>query len=94
MNSELNTHDEPYGLSFGKRTPTVETTTVSSPQQISNHNQVQSKQSENIFADALSKLNLPNDDEKDLTYLEKIINSVGIEFGRDSVQANRVQLSR
>ena len=80
MNSELSTHDEPSGLSFGERTPTVETTTVSSPRQISNHNQVQSKQSENILTDALSRLNLPNDDEEDLTYVEKIINAVGLEF--------------
>ena len=83
MNSELSTHDEPSGLSFGERTLTVETTTVSSPQQISNHNQVQSKQSENILADALSRLNLPNDDEEDMAYVKKIINAVGLEFDPD-----------
>ena len=38
------------------------------------------KGSENILADALSRFNLPNDDEEYLTYVEKIINAVGLEF--------------
>ena len=38
------------------------------------------KVAENILADALSRLNLPNDEEENLTYVEKIINSVGLEF--------------
>ena len=38
------------------------------------------KGAENILADALSRLNLPNDEDEDLTYVEKIINSVGLEF--------------
>ena len=38
------------------------------------------KGAEYILADALSRLNLPNDEEEDLTYVEKIINSVGVEF--------------
>ena len=28
----------------------------------------------------MSRLNLPNGDEDDMTYVEKIINSVGLEF--------------
>ena len=38
------------------------------------------KSAENILEDALSRLNLPNDDEEDLTYVEKILNAVGLEF--------------
>ena len=38
------------------------------------------KSAVNILADALSRLNLPNDEEEDLTYVEKIINSVGLKF--------------
>ena len=38
------------------------------------------KGTENILADALSRFNLPNDEDEDLTYVEKIINSVGLEF--------------
>ena len=33
-----------------------------------------------MLADALSRLNLPNYDEEDITYMEKIINSIGLEF--------------
>ena len=35
---------------------------------------------DNILADALSRLNLPNDDEDNMEYVEKIINSVGLNF--------------
>ena len=35
---------------------------------------------ENILAIALSRLNVPNDDKEDMEYVEKIINSVGLEF--------------
>ena len=38
------------------------------------------KGADNVLADALSRLNLPNCDEEDITYVEKIINSVGLEF--------------
>ena len=38
------------------------------------------KGSENILANALSWLNLPNGEEEDMAYVEKIINSVGLEF--------------
>ena len=38
------------------------------------------KGAENILADELSKLNLPNCDEEDMAYVVKIINSVGLQF--------------
>ena len=38
------------------------------------------KGAENILADALSRLNLPNDENEDLTYVKKIKNSEGLEF--------------
>ena len=38
---------------------------------------------DNILADALSRLNLPNDEEENMEYVEKIINSVGLEFDPD-----------
>ena len=38
------------------------------------------KGSENIWADTLSRLNLPNGDEGDMAYVEKIINAMGLEF--------------
>ena len=38
------------------------------------------KGADNILTDALSRLNLPNCDEEDMTYAEKIINSVGLQF--------------
>ena len=38
------------------------------------------KAADKILADALSRLNLPNCDEEDMTRLEKIINSVGLQF--------------
>ena len=38
---------------------------------------------DNILADALSRLNLPNDEEENLEYVEKIINFVGLECDSD-----------
>ena len=38
---------------------------------------------DNILADALSRLNLPNDEEENTEYIEKIINSVGLECDPD-----------
>ena len=38
------------------------------------------KGADNLLADALSRLNLPNCDEEDMDYVEKIINSVGMQF--------------
>ena len=38
---------------------------------------------ENILADALSRLNRPNDDEDNMKYVEKIINSVDMVFEPD-----------
>ena len=41
------------------------------------------KEAENNLAVALSRLNRPNDDEENMEYVEKIINSVGLEFDPD-----------
>ena len=41
------------------------------------------RDAENILEDALSRLNLPNDEEENMEYVEKIINSVGLEFDPD-----------
>ena len=38
---------------------------------------------DNILADALSRLNLPNEEEENMEYVEKIINSVGLECDSD-----------
>ena len=44
---------------------------------------VHKKCADNVLADALSSLNLPNGDEEDMAYVEKIINSVGLQFDPD-----------
>ena len=38
------------------------------------------KGADNVLSDAFSILNLPNCDEEDIDYVEKIINSVGLQF--------------
>ena len=46
----------------------------------SNNPNIQKACAENILADALSRLNLPNCDEEDIAQVEKIINLVDLQF--------------
>ena len=44
---------------------------------------VHKKGADNVLADSLPRLNLPNGDEEDMAYVEKIINSVELQFDPD-----------